>query len=181
MAGRSPGAVAIEAGTAGTPDPPPELGAGAEPVLAAADCWAGEGKKVAFFPLCTCHWSQSKTMEKPKITHKMVRRISFMKISFRKMKCRQSGKTALAFLRAQDHDRHCTKVDNGQFGTKQGSYHTRSHEFAMPQAHRQSMSAQICNSNQAKGSKRACRLSLSLSGLTASWPNARLQLAKQKL
>jgi hypothetical protein len=39
------------------------------------------GKKVALWPLYTCHWSQSKTMEKPKTTHKTVRRISFMKTS----------------------------------------------------------------------------------------------------
>jgi hypothetical protein len=40
------------------------------------------GKKVALWPLWICHWSQSKTNEKPKTTHKMVRRISFMKISY---------------------------------------------------------------------------------------------------
>jgi hypothetical protein len=40
------------------------------------------GKKVALRPLCTCHWSHNMTMEKPKTTHKMVRRISFMKVSF---------------------------------------------------------------------------------------------------
>lgn len=42
---------------------------------------AGAGKKVAFLPLCTCHLSHSKTSEKPNITHRMVRRISFMKTS----------------------------------------------------------------------------------------------------
>jgi len=41
-----------------------------------------EGKKVALWPLKTCHWSHNKTMEKPKITHKMVRRMSFMTASF---------------------------------------------------------------------------------------------------
>jgi hypothetical protein len=42
----------------------------------------GAGKNVAFCPLKICHWSHSNTMEKPKITHKMVRRISFMCFSF---------------------------------------------------------------------------------------------------
>jgi hypothetical protein len=40
------------------------------------------GKNVGFCPLNTCHWSHNKTMEKPKITHKMVRRMSFMTDSF---------------------------------------------------------------------------------------------------
>jgi hypothetical protein len=40
------------------------------------------GKKVGCLPLWTCHWSHSRTMEKPKITHKMVRRMSFMTASF---------------------------------------------------------------------------------------------------
>jgi hypothetical protein len=46
--------------------------------------WDADGKKVGFWPLKTCHWSHSKTMEKPKITHKMVRRMSFMTASFQK-------------------------------------------------------------------------------------------------
>src|SRR3990167_4665608 len=58
------------------------LPAGAAAAGAAA--LVGLGKKVAFFPLWICHWSHSKTMEKPKITHRMVRRISFMKVSFQK-------------------------------------------------------------------------------------------------
>ena len=38
-----------------------------------------EGRKVGLLPLWTCHWSHSITSEKPKITSRMVRRISFMK------------------------------------------------------------------------------------------------------
>lgn len=41
-----------------------------------------EGKNVALLPLKTCHWSHNRTMEKPKITHRMVRRMSFMTASF---------------------------------------------------------------------------------------------------
>jgi hypothetical protein len=47
-----------------------------------AFCVADDGKNVGFWPLWTCHWSHNKTMEKPKITHKMVRRMSFMTVSF---------------------------------------------------------------------------------------------------
>jgi hypothetical protein len=43
---------------------------------------AGLGKNVALCPLNICHWSQSKTIEKPNITHKTVRRMSFMCFSF---------------------------------------------------------------------------------------------------
>ena len=78
--------VAAVPGTLGTPAVLAlEMVAGAD-APAGAVCWAGLGKNVAFFPLCTCHWSQSMTMEKPKITHKMVRRISFMKVSFQREK-----------------------------------------------------------------------------------------------
>jgi hypothetical protein len=40
------------------------------------------GKNVGFCPLKICHWSHNRTMEKPNITHKMVRRMSFMTVSF---------------------------------------------------------------------------------------------------
>jgi hypothetical protein len=56
------------------------------PAATGAICWAGLGKKVAFLPLYTCHWSHSITMEIPKIAHKMVRRMSFMMVSFQKEK-----------------------------------------------------------------------------------------------
>ena len=47
---------------------------------------SGLGKKVALWPLWTCHWSHSRTMEKPKITQRMVRRMSFMWTSSTKEK-----------------------------------------------------------------------------------------------
>ena len=53
---------------------------GAAAVAAGLDC----GKKVACRPLCTCHWSQRRTREKPKTTQRMVRRMSFMKSSWTK-------------------------------------------------------------------------------------------------
>ena len=61
-------------------DPLPEVGPGG--AAGGAVVWTLEGKKVALPPLETCHWSHSKTMENPKITHKMVRRMSFMTASF---------------------------------------------------------------------------------------------------
>ena len=85
---------------AGTPDGTPLLApaitvllglfAGVVPVGGTPAPWAlawdatgaGLGKNVALFPLKTCHWSHSKTIEKPKITHKTVRRMSFMSFSF---------------------------------------------------------------------------------------------------
>jgi len=39
---------------------------------------AFEGKNKGLLPLWTCHLSHSKTIEKPKITHKTVRLISFI-------------------------------------------------------------------------------------------------------
>jgi hypothetical protein len=72
-------AVAATAFDEGTPD-----AAGAAEALAGAALaavLADEGKNVALLPLWTCHWSHNMTMEKPKITHRMVRRISFMKTS----------------------------------------------------------------------------------------------------
>ena len=52
--------------------------AGAADEAGATAVFAGEGKNVAFWPLKTCQLSHNMTIEKPKITHKMVRRISFM-------------------------------------------------------------------------------------------------------
>ena len=72
---------AVEAGTLAAP----ASGAEAPAAGAAAPTAAGDGKNVALLPLCNCHLSHSKTMEKPKITHKMVRRMSFMKTSLVKM------------------------------------------------------------------------------------------------
>jgi hypothetical protein len=57
------------------------VGADVAPAGVLAVCVA-PGKKVALWPLKTCHWSHRRTMEKPKITHKMVRRMSFMTASF---------------------------------------------------------------------------------------------------
>jgi hypothetical protein len=51
-------------------------------------------------------------MEKPKITHKMVRRISFMKVSFRKEK-ESTGQITGADALAWDQSRQRTKDDNG--------------------------------------------------------------------
>ena len=45
---------------------------------------SGLGKNVALLPLYSCHWSHNKTREKPKITQRMVRRISVMGSSLRK-------------------------------------------------------------------------------------------------
>ena len=59
-----------------------ELLPGAADVATTVLAGTGFGKKVAFLPLNTCHWSHKRTMEKPKITHKMVRRMSFMTFSF---------------------------------------------------------------------------------------------------
>ena len=57
-----------------------------------AVCAGGVGKKVALLPLWICHLSHSRTMEKPKITHRMVRRMSFMKSSYvRKRECRRKA------------------------------------------------------------------------------------------
>src|SRR5574344_974074 len=53
-------------------------------VGAVAVAVGGPGKKVAWRPLCTCHLSHSKTREKPNITHRMVRRMSFMKTSLQR-------------------------------------------------------------------------------------------------
>ncbi|MNT40460.1 hypothetical protein D3C72_1767760 [compost metagenome] len=52
------------------------------------------GKNVACLPLCSCHLSHSRTMEKPKITHRMVRRMSFMKTSLVSWMGWWKGKTA---------------------------------------------------------------------------------------
>ncbi len=59
---------------------------GIDKVAAAGDAGVGalavlivDGRNVAFFPLKTCQLSHNMTIEKPKITHKMVRRMSFMK------------------------------------------------------------------------------------------------------
>ena len=68
---------AVEAGTLAAP----ASGAEAPAAGAAAPTAAGDGKNVALLPLCNCHLSHSKTMEKPNITHKMVRRMSFMETS----------------------------------------------------------------------------------------------------
>jgi len=57
----------------------------AAPVAAGAEAVAaglGAGKKVAGLPLATCHWSQSITIEKPKTTQRMERRMSFMRTSW---------------------------------------------------------------------------------------------------
>ena len=54
------------------------LARGAEAVAAGL----GAGKKVAGLPLATCHWSQSITIEKPKTTQRMERRMSFMRTSW---------------------------------------------------------------------------------------------------
>jgi hypothetical protein len=77
------GAVAVAVGNALAPV---VAEAGAEPAagVGAGAAISGFGKKVAFFPLCSCHWSQSRTREKPKITQRMVRRISFMGSSLTK-------------------------------------------------------------------------------------------------
>jgi hypothetical protein len=90
LAGTAPGAaatagVAAGAGTAPLPTGPAgtlavEAGAAAGAVLLATG--VGEGKNVALLPLKSCHWSHNRTMEKPKITHRMVRRMSFMTASF---------------------------------------------------------------------------------------------------
>ena len=82
---------AAPAWVAGTGTKASVLPAGA--AAAGAAVLVGLGKKVALLPLWICHWSQSNTMEKPKITHKMVRRISFMKFSFQKER-KSDGQTA---------------------------------------------------------------------------------------
>jgi hypothetical protein len=71
--GTSPAAAAAGWGTL--------TSAGLASAAAGALTVCGDGKKVGFLPLWICHLSQSKTMEKPNITHSMVRRISFMKTS----------------------------------------------------------------------------------------------------
>ena len=89
VAGSAPGAEAAApatgAGTALPPTGPVGTLAALAGLLAGAvvlTAGAGDGKKVALLPLKSCHWSHSRTMEKPKITHKMVRRMSFMTASF---------------------------------------------------------------------------------------------------
>jgi hypothetical protein len=67
---------------------------------------AGAGKNVAFCPLKICHWSQSNTMEKPKITHKMVRRMSFMCFSFQMWMAVNWQKSR---VKERDHARPHTK------------------------------------------------------------------------
>ena len=76
---------------------------------------AGLGKKVALLPLWICHWSQSNTMEKPKITHKMVRRISFMKFSFQKER-KSDGRRAGDVRQEPDHAHPHTKGGSGPDG-----------------------------------------------------------------
>jgi hypothetical protein len=58
-------------------------------------------------------------MEKPKITHKMVRRISFMKVSFRKRE-KSVGQKAGANGQALGHTRQRTTGDNGPSGPQSG-------------------------------------------------------------
>jgi hypothetical protein len=70
----------VVSGTAATPAG--TLLAGVTETAGALAAVVAGGKKVGFCPLNICHWSHSKTMEKPKITHKMVRRMSFMRVSF---------------------------------------------------------------------------------------------------
>jgi len=79
--GTAPGdpGVALAGDEDGTEDAVTALDEGDTGALAVC---VAEGKKVALWPLKTCHWSHNKTMEKPKITHKMVRRMSFMTASF---------------------------------------------------------------------------------------------------
>ena len=72
----TPGAAAAVDGTpAGTPD-----AAGAD--AGAVTAGLAPSMKVPLPPLWICHLSHSNTMEKPKITHRMVRRMSFMKTSY---------------------------------------------------------------------------------------------------
>ena len=102
-------------------------GAGAV-VGAVAVAVGGPGKKVAWRPLCTCHLSHSKTREKPNITHRMVRRMSFMKTSLQRKvdgEARQhqrgqapwpSGETAPGPAQARDHGRLRTRDGSVQCG-----------------------------------------------------------------
>src|SRR5688572_7220446 len=87
-AGAPPGSAAAVAPAvplgAGTP-PEDATGTLAAPVAPGAVAVTGglaDGKKVACLPLWTCHWSHSSTIEKPKITHRIVRRMSFMDFSY---------------------------------------------------------------------------------------------------
>lgn len=87
-----------------------------EGVTAATAGAVGFGKNVAFCPLKTCHWSHNRTIEKPKITHKMVRRMSFMTVSFQMMgkslgplrKVQRDGKKGAAREPGRAHP--CTKA-----------------------------------------------------------------------
>src|SRR5574344_210233 len=97
-------------------------------VGAVAVAVGGPGKKVAWRPLCTCHLSHSKTREKPNITHRMVRRMSFMKTSLQRKvdgEARQhqrgqapwpSGETAPGPAQARDHGRLRTRDGSVQCG-----------------------------------------------------------------
>lgn len=75
---------------------------------------SGFGKKVALCPLWICHWSHNKTIEKPKMTHKIVRRMSFMKWSFLFVLSWHETQKGRGIAQGPGPSRHRTKGDTGQ-------------------------------------------------------------------
>ncbi len=76
-----------------------------------------EGRKVGLLPLKTCHWSHSSTSENPKITHRIVRRISFMT----KTSCRRREETKTASLTGSCDAVISVGPDRARPGTRAGS------------------------------------------------------------
>src|SRR5512133_1083352 len=100
-----------------------------------------DGKKVALLPLWTCHWSHSKTMEKPKITHKMVRRMSFMKTSsWIEERAGASANAAWRVNRAPDHGRPRTRDGSAPGVRASGKCRLRRHGAPAPAANKRNSS-----------------------------------------
>jgi hypothetical protein len=88
-------------------------------------------------------------MEKPKITHKMVRRMSFMKSSFRSWKMSKGSKMQ-AVQAEQGLNRPHTKGDNGPNGAASSSCHALHHAVTELRWHTPNTLAQTGMQNPAK-------------------------------
>ena len=95
-------------------------------------------------------------MVKPKITHKMVRRMSlFMTASFQKVEkpTAQAGgeKKERARQQARDHTHHHTKDGSAQDDATSSNFRQQRRTAAKPEVNRLNKSAQIGKLNPAKG------------------------------
>ena len=126
------------------------------------NCCTGAGKNVPRLPLCTCHLSHNRTKAKPNITHKIVRRMSFIGTSLVSLvrrrrrgqlaaKAVKTGGTHAAARSAPGHARLGTTAGSALAVTQSATTRHPRHAAPAPAARRRNRWARSGTNRPASG------------------------------